>query len=244
MWVPDEPYPPSPPGLGEDTDLARLAAEGQRRILEAKRGRVGAGPDAGARSRDRNLRVALGGHYGAPIRTTAYVLIAAGIGLLIGGFFWPAESVFVLWPVLLGGVLLRVLAAPMATPARVAAERAWQASLPFTLEGYFETLADEPALSMRLAIELHWSSDGRGAGEQAFQGLLGLVDTDAEVHVHERATVSIQSGVISGDTWIQSNGGPVKRNTRIVPYVHGLVDTVLLPLHRDFPIERISIARR
>jgi hypothetical protein len=242
--VPDEPYRPSPPGLREDTDLARRAAEGQRRILDAKAGRGGAGPDAGARSRERNLRVALGGYYGAPIRTTSYVLIAAGIGLLIGGFFWHAESVIVLWPVLLGGVLLRVLATPLATPARVIAERAWQTSLPFALDGYFETLADEPALSMRLAIELHWSSDGRSAGEQAIQGLLGLVDTDAEVHVHERATVRIQSGVISGDTWIQSNGGPVKRNARIVPYVHALVDTVLLPLHRDFPIERISIARR
>jgi hypothetical protein len=242
--VPDEPYRPSPPGLGEDTDLARLAAEGQRRILEAKAGRAGAGRDAGARTRDRNLRVALGGYYGAPIRTTSYVLIAAGIGLLTGGFFWHAESVVVLWPVLLGGVLLRVLATPLATPARVAAERAWQTSLPFTLEGYFETLADEPALSMRLAIELQWNSDGRSAGEEAIQGLLGLVDTDAEVHVHERATVRIQSGVISGDTWIQSNGGPVKRNTRIVPYVHDLVDKVLLPLYRDCPIARISIARR
>jgi hypothetical protein len=50
--------------------------------------------------------------------------------------------------------------------------------------------------------------------------------------------------VISGDTWIQSNGGPVKRNTRIVPYVHDLVDKVLLPLYRDCPIARISIARR
>lgn len=242
--MPDEPYRPSPPGLAEDTDLARLAAEGQRRTLEAKAARAGAGREAGARTRDRNLRGALGGHYGAPIRTTSYVLIVAGIALLMGGLVWHAESVIVLWPVLLGGVLLRVLATPLATPARVAAERAWQISLPFTLDGYVETLAEEPALSMRLAIELHWNSDDRSPGEEAIQGLLGLVDTEAEVHVDGRATVHIQSGVISGDTWIQSNGGPVKRNTRIVSYVHDLVDTVLLPLHRDYPLARVSIARR
>jgi hypothetical protein len=236
----DEPYRPRP---AESTDLSRLAAEGQRRILEAKARDASLQRGPGERSRERNVRVALGGHYGAPVWTASYVLLAAGVAMLAAGLLFNPVSVAVLFLVPLGAVLLRAFAPPTATRARVAAERAWLTALPFPVDGYFETLAATPAFRVRLVIEVTWSGEGRCPGEDVLRGILGIVDTDARVEKYEGSRVCIRSGDVWCGTRVRLNRAAITRNTRIVSYVHDLMDTTVLPLHRDCPIARVSIAR-
>ncbi|MGH7297768.1 MAG: hypothetical protein ACRELB_22710 [Polyangiaceae bacterium] len=250
--MPDEPYRPAPPGLDRAGELSRLAAEGQHRIDEANAHQAAALQVTDQKSHDKNVRLALGEHYGAPVRTMSYVLIVAVVALLVVlALMGNALLLEMLWPLLPGTVLFRIFATPKATRARVAAERAWQAGLPFAVVGYFETLGAEPALSMRIEVDITWRGNefGRAGGDPAVvQGILGLLDTGARILAHEGGKLRIRSGPISGRTpfQVQSRAGiyrVVTQNARIVPYVHRLVDEALLRLHRSYPIANVSIAR-
>jgi hypothetical protein len=143
-----------------------------------------------------------------------------------------------------------LIAPPRSSRARLASERAWVARLPFTLEGYFEALGAEPEEAMRLALEIVWTAEapgGAGPDPDAVLNILGVVDTGASIVPGRTGAVRIQSGSISGSTGISvSSGGnytTLTRNTRVVRYVHRLVDEVLMPLHRTRAIGRVSVAR-
>ncbi|MCY1077797.1 hypothetical protein [Archangium lansingense] len=53
----------------------------------------------------------------------------------------------------------------------------------------------------------------------------------------------LSSAPISGGTGIRANKVPVFRNHRLVPYVHGLVEQVLAPLHERYPMKRVELSR-
>jgi hypothetical protein len=246
--MPEGPYRATPPEPEATTKLARLATEGQHRILEASERAAAARQELEVRQRkvaERHLRVALGGHYGAPVRTVAHVLIAVG-ALMVVAFVWDVPRLLRIVPgviVLLGGLLVRWLAPPVATRARVDAERRWARSLPFTMEGYFEVLAGEPRRDFRLAVSVTWSDPGRSPSEDVLRGVLGRLDTGADIVSDDRAAVTLRSRAISCVTGFRVNDEHVYRNTRIVAYVHDLVDEVLLPLHEKHAILRVSLAR-
>jgi hypothetical protein len=237
--VTDEPYRPRP---AESSELARLAVEGQQRIREAQ-GRASSQLDARPSRRDWNVRVALGGYYGAPVWTASYVLGTTGLVALVVALVTSPTAAAVLFLVPAAALLIRLFAPPAANRARVAAERAWATSLPFALDGYFETLADPPAFRASLVIDVTWSGDGRGPGRDVLRQILGVVDTGASVEVCEGSTARARSGWIWCGTRVRLNRAAITRNTRIVAYVHDLVDRVLVPLHRDCPIARVSFAR-
>ena len=108
--MPDEPYRPAPPSPPTGGELERLAAAGQRRILEASAAR-----DATATvAAEKNVRIALGGHYGAPVRRTAYAMIAAGLALAVADTWWAAGLFFPGLATAAVGALVRVFAEPRA----------------------------------------------------------------------------------------------------------------------------------
>ena len=70
--MPDEPYrTPDVQPAPDDDELARLAAEGQRKIQAATHRREAAHEIAADKTRDAIIRSALGAHYGSPARRTA-----------------------------------------------------------------------------------------------------------------------------------------------------------------------------
>jgi len=239
--MPDAPYRADPPQPEATKELARLAAEGQSRILQAS-----AAPakieEKKRRAGERHVRVALGGHHGAPVRTASYVLIGVAALASVGALLWGAGMLWLGLPLLIGALAVRWYAPPKATLAQVARERAWVASLPFALEGYFDVLAGEPQLSCHLSVTLAWNEARLAPSEDVVRAVFGVLDTGTRVESRDGAAV-IRSSLLSGRTWIQLEDGPLSRNTKIVAYVHSLVDKVLLPLHRSCAIARVSLTR-
>jgi hypothetical protein len=227
-------------------ELERLAAEGQQRHAELA---ARAAALANARGDD-DLAVALGGHYGTPLlRGARFVQYAALVGLLASialfasGLVDPflagpaagacAVTAFVL-------LFLRVFWTPRASAAQRDAEASWQRSLPFTLTGYFEMLSAEPRVSCQVQVHLEWASP-RVPAAQLVVGVVQRVDPGASPTAGDPSGWT--SAAISGSTGILVNGVSVRRNHRIVKYVHELVDGVLLPLHRDYPLGQVLLRR-
>jgi hypothetical protein len=252
----DGPYRPPPPSSEADADLARRAAEGARLQREADAS-LAVVRTAGA---DRNVRVAVGAHFGTPLRTVpvvlAVLLATATVALYATG---PSKATdpdysshWSLTMLALMGAgaafFVRLFIPPVATRARVTAERAWATSLPFALDGYFDVLAAEPVAWCALEITLAWENPTGAPGVDTVQAIFGTSDTAAKVqHGAGAGTVGVRSDVISGSTGISSgskrNPVYVYRNHRFVAYTHRLVDEVLLPLHRSHAIARVSMGR-
>ncbi len=253
-----------------DPKLEKLAAEGRHQIADAAASDAMARRSAEEIGRERNLRAALGAYYGTPLRTFSLALLVVcpvmGVGWIvvslfqdqfldhhaplavalkpIQDFWWLVPLSAILVPV---AIILRSVVRPLASPARVAAERAWARSLPIGFDDtYFDVLASDPVSECRLEIEI--------TGEDALpaldiiQGVVGLVDTKASVGSSKSNVVTVVSGPISGETGVtvSTNGGApssILRNDRIVAYVHDFVGKVLLPLHESSPIAQVTFPR-
>jgi hypothetical protein len=293
--MPDDPYRP-PPAISEaDAELARLAGEGEHKILAESERRA-----AAERSKpEKYLLQALGGEplwkapekpdpstFDSPIPSPpthgkAY-LVAAGASLVVAmgaGAAWlfgPAGSDDMVQVEQLVGALgaaiavsmffvgqlarnqelgrepkVEAEAAPVAVerPNLVEAERAWLASLPVAIDGYFEALSAEPDSECNLLVELRFYPDRPPPDERTMVALLGLIDTDASI---QRVSVVSQggegvlvfrSGSISGETATRVNGVFVYSNQAIARYFHALADRVLLPLHRSHPLTHVALSR-
>jgi hypothetical protein len=247
----DDPYRPDPSGAAQEVELARLAAEGQRRIQQASNAaaaKVAAQPSHDA-TVEASIRASLGAHYGTPVRKVGFVflwacpvmlVLAVGSCLADGGMkvnagWQPMPMISVLFQVLLFFVcvplgLVLSLRKPICPPARLAAERAWAASLPFAMDQYFYELGASGRSSCHLTIRVVFLP-GRTPDAPVLQGLLGLVDIGAKTATKD-GDVRIRSGVISTQ-W---------NNSEIVGYTHRLIDEVLLPLHQSHAIERIVLS--
>lgn len=140
--MPEGPYRPGP--AVPDAELARLAAEGQRRILDAQANRAAEVQATDERKRERNLRIALGGRYGSPLgKALASVTVASAL-VTLGNLVWDFDRYSLGELFLVATILIRVFVAPRATRARVESERRWGTSLPFVLDGYFDVLGGPP----------------------------------------------------------------------------------------------------
>ena len=236
------PYRPNPPE--GDAALERLAAEGKRAVRAAHANRVPAAQTE-EKKRERNLRVALGVYYGTPLRTASYSMMGGSVLVMIVcllGLDSSGVILFVGFFVVLGGFLVRLVVDPAATRTRVAAERAWAASLPFAMRGYFELLAEKPDLACQLVIELQWEP-GRAPTLEIVQGVLGVWDTGANAWACEGETVGIRSGTLVCGYFPQSDIWEPRPTRRLVARVHRLVDRVLVPLHRSHAIACVSLKR-
>src|SRR5262249_53938612 len=104
------------------------------------------------------------------------------------------------WTVL---VCLYVFLPPTASRAAVEAERAWVASLPFTLERYFDVIGAQPEFECRLRVELSWTKQGVDA--RTLEGIIALFDTGSQVVEARGASATFVTGPISGRTGIRVN---------------------------------------
>jgi hypothetical protein len=234
--------PYRPDRSSPDEELTRLAAEGQRRILDARASATASRHPADDRHRERNLRIALGGHYYGPVvqaATAVSVVVATAAPLAaavldIDALYYGALATFAVFPLVFVG--------PRATRARVRAEEAWVRSLPFTMDGYFDVLRAEPVLGVNLVISIRWC-EAAAPSEDTLQGMLGLLEAGASIVSYAATEARIRSGSISGRTNINTLSGYVHRNTRLVGYVHRLVERILLPLHHAGRLAQVSLSR-
>ena len=116
-------------------------------------------------------------------------------------------------------------------------ERAWLASLPFVTEGYFESLAGSPRAIFRLEITVTLAEASRAPSLDILEGVVHVHDVDAEVVLSDGGPITITSG----DSAVALPGYFPYTLQKIAPYMHGLVNQVLLPLHRSHPIARVSV---
>jgi hypothetical protein len=258
----EQPYRPVPSKLEPEADLERLAAQGrqlaagqralsqkntereiQARLLSAMELLPAPPRSLGALLDTWIPRTffALGGLALAlslvpDDSTISGDLRAGGFGALAVGAVWLFLPLVLSSRLARNGVMHR-----LRDRALLAAERAWPSSLPFALEGYLEILGQEPmSCSIEAAITLQPGS--RTPGLDVLQGLVLGIEVDAKVvNVGGGAssTITIRSaskGDMAGSVYVVSN-------REIPPYVHALVEKVLLPLHRTHPIERVSLSR-
>lgn len=246
-WSPDSyrggsPQPPS--------ELERLAREGQQRYAQHAAHNTEAADRAGLD----NLRVALGAAFGTPARRALvgahYALIAGFFALLalsLAGMLPVEKPASVLMPIGLAAYLLvfvRAFTAPRASLARCDEEARWTASLPFALGGYLEALRAPPSGFSRVAVEVTFANPSATARPD-------LMLAAARAHDPGLSDFSIQPGrmrwlssPISGLTVVRVNRVSVYRNHRIPPFVHGLIERTLLPMHRELPFAAVSLTRR
>jgi hypothetical protein len=144
------------------------------------------------------------------------------------GLLWPFVCIST---VLLVHTALRIVAR-LRCRASYRADEAWLRSRPFAVEGYLEALAqhDEDGFSLQVQYR----------GDKPAQDLL-----DAALRALSDGT-SLQrddeSDVISGS--VRSEWDADGRNGyKFSRLVHRLVDDVLCALHRDYPIEKLVVAR-
>lgn len=238
--------PYRPEGSAPNEELARLARQGQQRIAVAAEGQhLQAQHEA-----NYHLRVAIGSVRGSPLRRSFLFAIALGLLLVAAGIMAGNDTLFD--PVVLnvapigfflafGSFFAYVFVAPRATRGQVQAERAYVASLPFPLEGYFEALSGEPQGFCKLRIELEWRASGTDPA--TLQGVFGLIDTAARVTTCDAGAASVTTGPISGITNIRVNRVPVYRNHGLAKYLRRLIEQVLLPLDRNAGIARVRVVR-
>jgi hypothetical protein len=241
----EPPYREGPPE--ESAELQRLVAEGQRRIQQDQQSHAVVVREAG----EDNLREALGGGYFTPLKKVGIVMAGVGVLLalvpsLMSGPVSMLPSILQIVGLFLALGSIAVLSiggGGQASDANVAAERAWETAHPFPVDGYFDVLRGDPEPECVLVVVLEWRDPARAPSDGVLRGVLGVHDTAIRIDTNARDHARFRSGVISGDIGVRVNRVSVFKNVRIPPYVHGLVDRALAPLHRSHPIARVSLQR-
>jgi hypothetical protein len=239
----DDPY--RPPPAEPSAELAKLAAEGRARMRAAKPERPALAPDP----KGDELRAALGGRYFSPTRVAGLSAVAVGLLLLVvavvalGGSGEAATvGITGLVSLVAGLIVSSTDAAKRASPAQVDAERRWVGALPFRLEGYLQALEHEPQRECQLDVELQWAPAAAMPSDDILLGVWATQDTGARLRQRSGETIHVRSGpIVSPATQLRVL--TIYHNTRIPPFVHRLVDRVLVPIHRSHPLARVSIRR-
>ena len=119
------------------------------------------------------------------------------------------------------------------------AERAWLASLPFHVERYFDVLAEAPEAIFGLEVTVALVDASHTPSLEILRGIVHVHDVDAEVVLSRGGGIAIEVGSAA----IALPGYYPYTVQKIAPYVHGLVDKALLPLHRSHAIARVTLTR-
>lgn len=220
-------------------ELQRLAEEGARNAARANQ----VEQRLRQLEEDMHLRVALGAHYGSPRRRWCAAVAVGGGALLVA---MAAEALStdlqgVATVALCAGFFGAALLQPAASSERVDAERRWVEALPFVLDGYFDCLAQPPQPVIALLLDVRFAHSA--PARDLFRGLLGRADPGARLEGEGAGRIVAQSRPVSGSTGRRINGKVVYRSHRLVPYVHQLIDRVLLPLHAEYPLSEVRLER-
>lgn len=219
-------------------ELERLAAEGAARgdAAAAKRRDATARKAARARAEDRaNLREAVLGGSGAFVATIIVsTLLGGGGGAALIAL--AGERAWMLWL----GVAAIVLGGGIAWCSRyvigaraILAERQFVANLGFPFDGYFRVLSANPQ-DGRLALRIEFAGDP--PPPETVDGLVKLAD--GEVGAGKGDRLVVRSRELSSD----GGDGP-SHNRAFYGWLHRATTRVLLPLHRGYPIARVTVTR-
>ena len=232
-----EPYRADPE---QDPELSKLAAQGYARRNEEDTVKREEERVAGAH----HLNAALAEFLGASKSNAP--LVGAGLGglgillaVLVGGY---AQGLGVIGAfVAFISLFAWNLMLPKVSPEEMARERAWSASFPFILEGYFEVLSRPPSAARSLVYELRWRDGITPPSITVLEGVFAVADPGACVERIDEEGARVRSGVISGDTGTRVNRQPVYRNHKLPPHVHDVVEKALVPLAKSHPIVSVTI---
>lgn len=210
--------------------------------MEATAGRRDRLAEAGAT----HLRCAIGAYRGSTLKRV--VLAVTILWLLVGssGLALYGTAPVVAGYMILGfapalfSFLLYVFLPPLASRGAMDAERAWTTSLPFPLLGYFELLSSQPGISKTIVYEIRWRPGARPPERGLLHSVVGAVDPHARID-EDGGRAVITSGSVDGSTGIRVNNVPVYRNHRLPAAVHGVVERVLVILHRSHPIAEVKL---
>jgi len=229
-----EPYRANepPPEQAHDAELERLVQAGAQR-------RRGAASSA-ERDADRNLRHAIGRYRGSSRRRVAIVIAAIVVALAWALYFIlvpnPLGKSAALLNIPMWVTILAVIAAiavsPYASKEAIAAEEQWALSLPFRLEGYFTAISRPPVRSPTLQFDLVWRSD-RIPAEDLLVNLLSTVTSNGKVMRLNDSGAELRDWVYTGKGMTSISVAP--------PRIHEMMEKVFVPLHRSYPIERVSV---
>ncbi len=122
---------------------------------------------------------------------------------------------------------------------KAAAERAWLASLAFAVDHYFAVLALAPRAIFRLTFTIHLADSERAPSLDVLRDIVHVHDVNADVGLRDDGMIAIECD----EDAVSLPGYFPYTVQNIAPYIHGLVDKVLVPLHASHPIARVAIAR-
>ena len=237
------PYRPQAPP--PDPELARLAAEGQRRRMEIAAGQQVERQVSGGN----HLRTAIGAYRGSAIKRVVLVALIGGVLFGVLGITLAALGEGEIGHVFIPGFAVAFVCIfgmafipPLATQGTVAKEQEWAMALPFQLSGYFEVLSREPTYGRKVVYEIVWREGTRPPDPNLLHSIIGAVDPQARLERVDPQGARISSGIISGGTGIRVNRVQVYRNHRFCQSIHGAVDQVLVPLHRTYPIAHVTLS--
>ncbi len=224
---------PEPPGdeRGHDAELERLVQAG----ANLRRG------EASSVERDAYLalRHSIGRYRGSTMKRVAVVSATLVVALawalyvtLVPNPFGESAALNIPMWVTLAAAIVAIAVPPYASKKEIAAEEQWVASHPFRLEGYFAAISRPARRSPTIEFELLFRSD-RVPAEDMLVNLLSTVTRDAKV-------VRLNGNCAELREWVFTRKGVT--SISVVPArVHDMVDKVFAPLHRSYPIERVSV---
>lgn len=221
-----------PASKAHDAELERLVQAGahQRREVGSK----------AEQESYRTLRHAIGRYRGSPTRRAAIVVAAlvSVIGwavyvTLAPNPFSPSDGLILIpmWVMALAAIAVLAIP-PYASKESMADEEQWVVSLPFRLDGYFVAISKPPRRSPSIQYELVWADD-RYPDQEMLTNLLSTVTGDGKVMRLNDKGADLRD-------WLYTRKG-VTSVSVVTPRVHDMVEKVLVPLHRSYPITSVSV---
>ena len=215
-------------------ELDQLARKGRQRLQKLAAGRRAARTDDAAPTPDQRagkvLLEASWLSHGAAIALAALPALAAALfGWLTGQKAWALLFGLLGTPL---GVLLSVqLRRPIAV-ALLAQERALIAALPFPVHGWFEELSATP-FAGRLQATLEFVNES--PDDAKLDWLLAQLKDGSK-----RKRWTFISGEVEFSYGVDD---PEPSNLLHLRWQRSLLERVLLPLHREFPLAHVRLAR-
>jgi len=229
-----EPYRTNepPPEQAHDAELERLVQTG----VDRRRGVA----SSAEREADRNLRHAIGRYRGSTRRRIAIVIAAVVVALawslyviIVPNPFGKSTALINIpvWVTILA-VIAAIAVSPYASKEAIAAEEHWVASMAFRLEGYFAAISRPPRSSPTLEYKLVWGGD-RIPAEDLLVNLISTVTSDGKVMQLTDTGATLRD-------WVHTRKG-VSSISVVPPRIHDMIEKVLVPLHRSYPIEHVTV---
>lgn len=224
-----------------DPELDRLAAQGHAR----RRSHDSEHQESAQAAAREHLHAAIGSYRGSSRSSVPLLVALAGFAAVFAAIVFGAG----LRPLGVIGAFVAFLSLfvwklspPKVSPEEIEAERAWATSFPFALHGYFDVLSQQPRASRSLAYELRWSEGTAPPERSLLEGICAAADPGARVERIDAQGARIRSGAVSGDTGTRINRQPVYRNHELPAHVHGVVETALVPLHRQHAVASVTLS--